>query len=74
MYKKRLVLGAKHPVTLESLNDLAGLYCGQGNYKEALPVLVECFQTTKAVLGTDHSITQHCGINLVGCLIKGRGL
>jgi tetratricopeptide (TPR) repeat protein len=45
------VLGADHPDTALSLNNLAGLYQAQGAYERALPLYERALAICKRVLG-----------------------
>ena len=54
---RRRVLGADHPDTADSLNNLAGLYHAQGRYDEAEPLYDEALSITRRVLGADHPNT-----------------
>jgi eukaryotic-like serine/threonine-protein kinase len=47
-------LGADHPDTLTSMNDLAGLYHDQGKYEKAEPLYLEVLQEREKKLGADH--------------------
>jgi tetratricopeptide (TPR) repeat protein len=47
-------LGAEHPRTLASLNNLAALYQVQGRFGEAEPLLRRAFADRQRVLGTGH--------------------
>ena len=56
--KQKSTLGADHPDTLGSINNLAGLYSKQGNYDDASePLMAECLDKRKATLGADHPKT-----------------
>jgi tetratricopeptide (TPR) repeat protein len=46
----RKVFGARHPDTLQSLNNLAMLYQAQGRYGEAEPLLKEALQGYRETL------------------------
>ncbi len=50
-------LGADHPDTLISMNNLALGYSDAGKLDQALPLLEETLKLTKAKLGTDHPNT-----------------
>ena len=54
----RRVLGADHPDTATSLNNLAGLYRAQGRYAEAAPMLKEAVEIMERVLGAEHPNTK----------------
>ena len=45
------MLGPRHPDTLSSLNNLAGLYEDQGRYGEAEPLYREALQACREVHG-----------------------
>ena len=48
------VLGARHPGTAASLNNLATLHMEMGNHKDALPLLTRALEIREAVLGPRH--------------------
>ena len=50
-------LGADHPDTATSLNNLAGLYRAQGRYSEAEPLYQRALTVAEAVLGSEHPTT-----------------
>jgi tetratricopeptide (TPR) repeat protein len=50
-------LGADHPSTATSLNNLAGLYRSIGKYSEALPLYERALQIREQQLGADHPNT-----------------
>ena len=52
------MLGADHPETATSLNDLAGLYRAQGLYVEAAPMVMEAVEIIERVLGAEHPNTK----------------
>ncbi|PIB09882.1 hypothetical protein AMR42_11895, partial [Limnothrix sp. PR1529] len=52
------VLGADHPNTAASLNNLAGLYESQGRYEAAEPLFRRCLEIVLEKLGQDHPNTQ----------------
>ena len=52
------VLGAEHPDTASSLNNLAGLYYAQGEYAQALPLFQRALAIYEQVLGKDHPHTK----------------
>ena len=54
----RRVLGADHPDTAISLNDLASLYRAQGRYVEAAPMYKEAVEIVERVLGAEHPNTK----------------
>jgi hypothetical protein len=51
------VLGAEHPDTLASMNNLASTYGSQGRWKEAEELEVQMKETWKRVLGVEHPDT-----------------
>ena len=53
----RRVLGEEHPNTLESMNNLAGLYMNQGKFAQAEPLLVKALEVSRRVLGEEHPDT-----------------
>ena len=54
----RRVLGADHPDTASSLNNLAELYRSQGRYSEAVPLYKEAVEIVERVLGAEHPNTK----------------
>ena len=56
-------LGASHPSTATSLNNLAGLYESQGKYTEAEPLYQRAVQISFASLGMEHPQTQQILMN-----------
>jgi len=64
-YKRRVgILGASHPDTLRSTNNMANLYYSQGKYDKAKPLFVECLSLRKAILGPSHPDTLQSMNNL----------
>ncbi len=51
-------LGAEHPDTATSLNNLALLYYAQGKYSEAEPLLLRALAIYEQQLGREHPTTQ----------------
>ena len=51
-------LGAEHPDTATSLNNLAGLYQSQGKYPEAEPLYERALAISEQILGSKHPQTQ----------------
>ena len=51
------ILGANHPNTALSLNNLAELYRTQGKYEEAEPLYQRALIIYEQVLGADHPNT-----------------
>ena len=65
-------LGPDHPYTLLSMNNLAGLYKGQGRYKEAEVLFGHALAKRERVLGPDHPDTLVSLNNLARlCASKG---
>ena len=60
------MLGAEHPDTLSSANNLAGLYESQGRYGEAEPLYVRVLAARERVLGAEHPSTLISVNNLAG--------
>jgi hypothetical protein len=52
------VLGAEHPSTLVSVNNLAILYNTQGRTAEAEPLFQRALRGAERVLGPDHPHTR----------------
>jgi hypothetical protein len=50
-------LGADHPSTLTSINNLAFTWNGTGRKTEAIRLMEECIRSRKRVLGLDHPYT-----------------
>ena len=71
MYKTSL--GATHPDTLVSMNNLASLFGNQGKYEEAEALYVSCFEMRKTVLGAIHPDTLVTMSNLAG-LYESQGM
>ena len=67
---RRRVLGADHPETATSLNNLAGLYRAQGLYVEAAPMVMEAVEIMERLLGAEHSNTKIMRENYEGLLAK----
>ena len=59
-------LGADHPDTATSLNNLATLYQYQGKYEQAEPLLQRALTIREKVLGADHSDTASSLNDLAG--------
>ncbi len=59
-------LGADHPDTATSLNNLAGLYDAMGQYEKALPLYERALAISEAQLGADHPSTATSLNNLAG--------
>jgi tetratricopeptide (TPR) repeat protein len=60
------LLGADHPDTATSLNNLAGLYSSQGRYEAAEPLYIRSLEILEQVLGADHPATATSLNNLAG--------
>jgi len=58
------VLGAEHPSTLTSMNNLASTYADQGRWKEAEELFVQVMETRKRVFGVEHPSTLNSMNNL----------
>lgn len=63
---KTAVLGAEHPSTGTSCNNLAGVYRDLGDYAKALEYSQKSLAICKRVFGTEHSSTGTCYNNLAG--------
>ncbi|MEO0825463.1 MAG: tetratricopeptide repeat protein, partial [Cyanobacteria bacterium J06642_9] len=61
-------LGANHPSTATSLNNLAGLYSSMGRYSEAEPLYLRALAIVFSTLGENHPNTQTGLSNFVGLL------
>jgi tetratricopeptide (TPR) repeat protein len=73
MYQRALAirerqLGAQHPDTAQSLNNLAMLYYVQGKYTEAEPLYQRAISIFERQLGTEHSNTRAVRRNYAGLL------
>jgi tetratricopeptide (TPR) repeat protein len=70
-------LGADHPDTATSLNNLAGLYESQGRYSEAEPLYARAVEILLQTLGQNHPNTQTTINNFQGCvqqaIVAGQG-
>ncbi len=76
-YKKALIirekeLGANHPDTASSLNNLAGLYRSTGRYTDAEPLFARSLAIREKELGANHPDTATSLNNLAG-LYKSTG-
>ncbi len=65
-------LGAEHPDTLSSINNLAFLYQSQGRYRKAEPLLQRALVGMENVLGKEHPRTLRC-INNLASLYQSQG-
>jgi hypothetical protein len=63
------VLGADHPRTLASRNNLAGTFASAGRLEQAIPLYEQTLADCERVLGADHPDTLASRNNL-----DGRGL
>jgi tetratricopeptide (TPR) repeat protein len=73
IYREKLavqqrVLGADHPRTLNTANNLAGALYAQGKYSEAATMIRETFAVKQRVLGADHPSTLRTATNLADAL------
>ena len=64
------MLGADHPDTAQSLNNLAALYYAQGRYSEAAPLFKEAVGIMERVLGAEHPNKKIVRENYEGLLAK----
>jgi tetratricopeptide (TPR) repeat protein len=65
-------LGADHPSTALSLNNLAGLYESQGKYESAEPLYQRALDIKERQLGADHPSTA-LSLNNLALLYKSQG-
>jgi hypothetical protein len=63
-------LGADHPDTLTSTNNLVYTYHAIGKTREAIDLIETCIQTRELKLGLDHPDTQ----SSISALDSGKGL
>ena len=68
----RQMFGNRDPITLNSLNNLAGLYQAQGRYGEAEPLYQEALQARREVLGPRHPETLN-SLNNLAALYQAQG-
>jgi len=54
---RKRTLGAEHPNTLASMNNLADAYVAQGKYAEAVALHVQTLEIRRRVLGAEHRDT-----------------
>ncbi|MBU7583075.1 MAG: CHAT domain-containing protein, partial [Nostoc sp. TH1S01] len=66
------VLGKEHPSVAQSLNNLAGLYEAQGNYRQAEPLYLRSLAIFEKVLGKEHPSVAQSLNNLAG-LYRAQG-
>ena len=69
---RKKVLGAEHPQTLTSMNNLAVLFDSQGKYEAAEPLYVETLRLSKKVLGDEHPHTL-ASMNNLALLFDSQG-
>jgi Tfp pilus assembly protein PilF len=65
-------LGAEHPNTATSLNNLAELYRAQGRYGEAEPLFERALRITETALGAEHPDNAQC-LNNLAALFYAQG-
>ncbi|WP_287738676.1 tetratricopeptide repeat protein [Microcystis sp. M179S2] len=65
-------LGDNHPLTAQSLNNLAGLYESQGRYSEAEPLFKQALAIRKQQLGDNHPSTA-TSLNNLAALYESQG-
>ena len=58
METSKTKLGADHPDTLTSMNNLAFTWKGMGRYKDALDLIKTCYKLRQRILGPNHPHTQ----------------
>ncbi len=58
METRKTKLGADHPHTLTSMNNLAFTWKGQGRHTDALTLMEDCARARQRVLGADHPYTR----------------
>lgn len=63
---RKEILGAEHPDTLKSKNNLGIGYSGIGDHKKALEMYEECYETKKRILGEEHPDTLVSKNNVAG--------
>jgi len=66
-------LGPGHPLTVDSINNLAVILCSQGNYEEAQPLLERALRVTEETFGEDHEMTA-TSLNNLGHVLATQGL
>ena len=69
---RKAVLGARHPDTATSLNNLAALLYAQGDYAAAKPLLEQALAIRKAVYGEHHPDTA-TSLNNLAELLEAQG-
>jgi hypothetical protein len=65
METRKAKLGADHPDTLTSINNLAFTWKGYGRDTEALKLMEECVTARTRILGTNHPYTLSSRIALL---------
>jgi tetratricopeptide (TPR) repeat protein len=55
--ERERTLGDEHPDTLNSINELAGLYADQGRYDEAEPLYLRALEAKERTFGEEHPFT-----------------
>jgi hypothetical protein len=70
---RQKVLGAEHPSTLGSMNNLAAVLSHQDKYDEAEPLQVAAFTMSMEISGLHHPNTEEFSLNLTS-LWKSQGL
>lgn len=70
---RQKVLGAEHPDTANSLNNLALLYETQGQYDLALPMYAQALTIFQTALGEEHPNTKTVAKNYQRALQASRG-
>ena len=66
MDMRKKLLGAEHPHTLSSMENLAGTYCSQGRWNEAEQLEVQVLEMRKKLLGAEHPDTLSSMAQLAG--------
>lgn len=69
---RKRVLGADHPSTLSSMNNLASTYWNQGRWEEAEELQVQVMETSKKKLGADHPDALR-SMNILAIIWKAQG-
>jgi hypothetical protein len=67
---QKRVLGAEHPSTLSSANNLAASLSNQGKYADAEPIQREVHEVRKRLLGAEHPKTLSTANNLAASLAR----
>jgi serine/threonine protein kinase len=70
---RRRLLGADHPDTLNSMNNLASVLSSQGKYAEAEQMCRQVLEVQERVLGKEHPDTLAGMMNLANTLLDGQG-